>query len=97
MTIESPTRTNAAPLDALADLASAYRPRPDISLVGEGRYCVLAPHETMGFVDAVGGVYVAYSGGDHRHAVEVGQTLAWDEAVAMVTGAFTLRSHPSTR
>ena len=95
-TLASSPLTGAAPLDALRAIANTYRVRPDVALVGENSYSVLAPHETMGFVDKVGSVFVAYSGFDHRHAVEVGQSLSWDDAVAMVTRAFTLHSLPST-
>jgi hypothetical protein len=63
----------------------------DISLVAENVYCVLSPDETMGYVDKVGNVFVAHSGGDLNHAIEVGQSLSWDEAVAMVVNAFGSR------
>lgn len=71
--------------------------RPDISLVAENTYCVLAPDDTMGFVDKVGSVFVAHSGDTLSRAVEVGQSLSWDEAVAMVIRAYTARRGPSTQ
>ena len=72
-------------------------PRPDISLISENTYCVLAPDETMGFVDKVGNVFVAHSGENLARAVEVGQSLSWDEAVAMVMRAYNARRGSSTQ
>lgn len=57
---------------------------PDISLVGEDLYCVLSETDTLGFVHKVGNVFVALSGDNLGHAVEVGQSLSWDRAVEMV-------------
>ena len=58
--------------------------RPDISLVGDDLYCVLSERDTLGFVHRVGNVFVALSGDNLGHAVEVGQSLSWDRAVEMV-------------
>lgn len=58
--------------------------KPDISLVGEDLYCVLSETDTLGFVHKVGNVFVALSGDNLGHAVEVGQSLSWDRAVEMV-------------
>jgi hypothetical protein len=58
--------------------------KPDISLVGEDMYCVLSETDTLGFVHRVGNVFVALSGDNLGHAVEVGQSLSWDRAVDMV-------------
>ena len=57
---------------------------PDIALVGDNLYCVLSETDTLGFVQRVGNVFVALSGDNLGHAVEVGQTLSWDLAVEMV-------------
>jgi hypothetical protein len=58
--------------------------KPDISLVGDDLYCVLSERDTLGFVHRVGNVFVALSGDNLGHAVEVGQSLSWDRAVEMV-------------
>jgi hypothetical protein len=58
--------------------------KPDISLVGDDLYCVLSERDTLGFVHRVGTVFVALSGDNLGHAVEVGQSLWWDRAVEMV-------------
>ena len=58
--------------------------KPDIALVGDGMYCVLSETDTLGFVHRVGNVFVALSGDNLGHAVEVGQSLSWDQAVEMV-------------
>lgn len=58
--------------------------QPDISLIGEDLYCVLSQTDTLGFVHKVGNVFVALSGDNLGHAVEVGQSLSWDLAVEMV-------------
>ena len=58
--------------------------KPDISLVGDDLYCVLSETDTLGFVHRVGNVYVALSGDNLGHAVEVGQSLLWDVAIEMV-------------
>jgi hypothetical protein len=57
---------------------------PEIALLREDIYVVLSEQQTMGFVHKVGNVFVALSGGDLGRACEVGQSLSWDEAVAMV-------------
>ena len=64
---------------------------PSIALVRDDIFAVLAPRETMGFVERVGTVYVALHGPDLARAVEVGQTLAWDVAVDMVVRAYIKR------
>lgn len=57
---------------------------PDIALVGEDLYCVLSETDTLGFVHKVGNVFVALSGDNLGRAVEVGQSLSWDQAIEMV-------------
>ena len=58
--------------------------KPDISLVGDDMYCVLSETDTLGFVHRVGNVFVALSGDNLGHAVEVGQSHSWDRAIEMV-------------
>ena len=58
--------------------------KPDISLVGDDLYCVLSETDTLGFVHKVGNVFVALSGDNLGHAVEIGQTMSWDLAVDLV-------------
>lgn len=60
---------------------------PVIALLSEDIYAVLATTNTMGFIEKVGNVFVAMSGSDLGRAVEVGQSLSWDESVAMVRRA----------
>ena len=62
---------------------------PLIALVRNDVYAVMSSHETMGFVERVGNVYVALDGPDIARACEVGQSLSWDEAVLMVRRSFT--------
>jgi len=61
---------------------------PSIALLREDIYVILGAALTMGFVERVGNVFVALSGPDLARAVEVGQSLSWDTAVAMVRAAF---------
>lgn len=58
-----------------------------VAMVGDDLFSLLTPSETIGFVHKVGRVYVALSGSDLPHAVEVGQSLSWDRAVEIVTAA----------
>jgi hypothetical protein len=58
--------------------------RYDISALSDDLYCVLSDTETLGYVHKVGDIYVALSGDNLGHAVEVGQTHSWDRAVTMV-------------
>jgi hypothetical protein len=64
---------------------------PSIALLREDLYCVLSSTHTLGFVERVGNVYVALHGTDLGRAVEVGQSLSWDVAVAMIDGAHRAR------
>lgn len=64
---------------------------PSIALLRDDLYCVLSTTHTVGFVERVGNVYVALHGSDLGRAVEVGQSLSWDVAVAMVDGAHRAR------
>jgi hypothetical protein len=60
------------------------RSAPDIALVRDDLYVVFCPDDTMGFVERVGNVFVALSGPNMNHAVEIGQSLSYDQAVHMV-------------
>lgn len=46
------------------------------------RYAVRAGAETLGFIDVVGAVFVVLLGARYDRAVEVMQTLVFDEALA---------------
>lgn len=59
----------------------------DVALLDEGLYAVLTEHDTLGFVQRVGNVFVALSGSDLGRAVEVGQTMSWQRAVDIVVAA----------
>lgn len=61
--------------------------KPDIALIAEGMYSVLTETQTLGFVYKVGRVFVALKGSDFGRAVEVGQTLSWNQAVEIVRTA----------
>jgi hypothetical protein len=64
---------------------------PSVGIVREDIYALLTTRETMGFVERVGNVFVALHGPDLARAVEVGQSLSWDESVKMVTRAYRAR------
>jgi hypothetical protein len=68
----------------LSPEARESRREPIIALVTDDVYSVMTERETLGFVHKVGNVYVALSGDVLSHAVEVGQSLSWDQAVHMV-------------
>ncbi|HEV7950152.1 MAG TPA: hypothetical protein VGP24_10325 [Glaciihabitans sp.] len=55
-----------------------------IAVVTDDVYSVMSEHDTLGYVHKVGPVYVALSGDVLSHAVEVGQSLSWDQALRMV-------------
>ncbi len=56
----------------------------DISLIAPDTYCLLAPNRTIGFVQKRGNVFVGLLGDDILHTMEVGESLSFDAAVAMV-------------
>jgi hypothetical protein len=60
------------------------RVEPIIALVTDDVYSVMTDTDTLGFVHKVGNVFVALSGDVLSHAVEIGQSLSWDQAVGMV-------------
>lgn len=45
------------------------------------RYRVTVDGVTVGYIDVVGTVFVALAGGRYAHAIEVCQSLVWDDAV----------------
>jgi hypothetical protein len=55
-----------------------------ISLVSDDVYAVMSEEDTLGYIHKVGSVYVALHGDVLSHAVEVGQSLDFDQAVDMV-------------
>ena len=63
------------------------RSAPTISVVSDDVYSVMSEETTLGYIHKVGPVYVALSGDVLSHAVEVGQSLNWDQAVGMVRTA----------
>ena len=58
--------------------------RSNVALISDDLYSVLSETDTLGYIHKVGNVYVALSGSDLNHAVEVGQALSWDEALTIV-------------
>jgi hypothetical protein len=66
---------------------TSARSNPSIALVSDDVYSVMNEENTLGFIHKVGPVYVALSGDVLSHAVEVGQSLTWDQAVSMVRSA----------
>lgn len=66
---------------------NASRSNPTISVVSDDVYSVMNEENTLGYIHKVGAVYVALSGDVLSHAVEVGQSLNWDQAIGMVRTA----------
>jgi hypothetical protein len=56
----------------------------EVSLIDVDLYAVLGGKHLLGFVQRVGNVFVALSGKTYSLAVEVGQSLIFDNSVAMV-------------
>jgi hypothetical protein len=78
----APQRTDAAMV-----LISSSSATSDIALIGDDMYSVLGETHTLGYVYKVGNVFVALKGRDFGHAVEIGQTLSWLEAIEIVRSA----------
>jgi len=57
---------------------------PIIALVEDDLYSVMTETSTLGFIHKVGNVYVALGGENAKHAVELGQSLSWEQALHMV-------------
>ncbi|QPE04784.1 hypothetical protein IT882_01115 [Microbacterium schleiferi] len=60
-------------------------PLESIALIGPTTYEVHRADAVVGYIDIVGGVYVALSGSRYDHAVEVRQSIVLDTAVAALT------------
>jgi hypothetical protein len=58
-----------------------------IALVSDDVYAVMSEANTLGYIHKVGTVYVCLHGDVLSHAVEVGQSLDWDQAVGLVRSA----------
>jgi hypothetical protein len=58
-----------------------------VAMINDELFALLTPTETLGYVHKVGRVYVALSGADYNHAVEVGQTLSRERAIEIVRAA----------
>jgi hypothetical protein len=56
----------------------------DVALLKEDLYAVLSDTDTIGYVQVAGPVFVALSGSDLSHAVEVGQSRDFERAVRQV-------------
>jgi hypothetical protein len=56
----------------------------EVSIIGDDLYAIRRAKHLVGFVQRVGNVFVALSGKTYSHAVEVGQSLSFDNSVAMV-------------
>jgi hypothetical protein len=61
---------------------------PTVMLVNDEYYAVRLGRRTMGYVYRADNVFVALEGSHFPHAVEVGQSLSMDAAVAMVERAW---------
>ncbi len=62
-------------------------PTESVALLGPTTYEVRRGDRVVGYVDIVGGVYVALAGSRYDHAVEVRQSIVLDVAVAALSGA----------
>ena len=60
------------------------RAEPIIALVTDDVYSVMTDTDTLGFVHKVGTVFVALGGDVLSHAVEIGQSLSFEQAIRMV-------------
>ncbi|WP_166873457.1 MULTISPECIES: hypothetical protein [unclassified Salinibacterium] len=56
---------------------------PDITVIDDETWAVLSDRDTLGYVVKAGSVYVALKGPDRNHAVEVGQSLIFTDAVLL--------------
>jgi hypothetical protein len=80
MTMHATPRRSAA-------VAPARSQVPDVLFVEDNVYCLTADEGILGFIEKVGNVFVALSGPKYANAVEVGQSLSFDEAVIMAQRA----------
>jgi hypothetical protein len=70
----------------LLDTSEAWRGpiRWELLRIEEDLFAILVSNEVIGFVQRAGHIFVALSGSREARAVEVGQTLGFDEAVRLV-------------
>ena len=61
---------------------------PTVMLVNDEYYAVRWRTATLGYVYRAGNVFVALEGAHFPHAVEVGQSLSLDDAIATVERAW---------
>jgi hypothetical protein len=76
-------RTPEAPVAALPAPAV---PTVRCTLIELDEYEVCRGDDVLGYIDVVGSVFVARAGARRDHAVEVLQTLVWEQAVAVLAG-----------
>lgn len=57
---------------------------PTVKLVNDEYYAVRCRTATLGYVYRAGNVFVALEGAHFPHAVEIGQSLSLDDAIATV-------------
>ncbi|GAA2960944.1 hypothetical protein [Microbacterium schleiferi] len=73
--------TTSTPTPAAAPRAPAPTAE-SVVLIGPTTYEVHRADRVVGYIDIVGGVYVALAGARYDHAVEVRQSIILDTAVA---------------
>lgn len=79
----TPSRATPAP----APRAQPIEPRVFWERVGADCYAVLLNEKLVGFIDVAGNVFVALAGCRYDRAVEVGQSVVFELAVAAVVDA----------
>jgi len=85
-TTSTPSRATARSSNRAA-APPAPPPTESVALLGPTTYEVRRGDRVVGYVDIVGGVYVALAGSRYDHAVEVRQSIVLDVAVAALSGA----------
>ncbi len=73
--------TTSTPTPAAPPRATAP-PVESVVLIGPTTYEVHRSDQVVGYIDIVGGIYVALAGARYDHAVEVRQSIVLDTAVA---------------
>lgn len=66
-------------------------PAPDIALLRDDTYVVLAEDRTMGYIRKVDNLFVGLAGEELAHADQIGQSLSFDVVVDMITAAHRSR------
>jgi hypothetical protein len=87
MPLEDGVSISPQPMPCRTELAMTLltpHPRFEISLVADDVFAVLSNTDTLGFVHRIDHIYVALSGRDLAHAVEVGQTMSWERALELI-------------